>query len=166
MNDDQAAESISNKPQGRRLWTWLIHCDDGETLAYSTIHVARLLRNLLETIIAIHENPFPRHQGALTTTEEKDLGLMRRSLVHVFRHLSKCNEAQKKLQPITTFPIRTGLQNIDGTEITATDAPSLLFYYLFDDWHTTYSLVAKQEHQYGKELDRVVGMMLSIHDQS
>lgn len=123
-----------------------------------------MLKLPLATIIAIHENPFPRHQGALTNTQKKDLGLIRRNLVHVFRHLSKCHEAQGELQAISTFPIRTGLQNIDGTEITASDAPSLLFYYLFDDWLTSYSLVAKQEHQYGRELDRVVGMMLSTRN--
>ncbi|KAL8822553.1 MAG: hypothetical protein Q9191_006710 [Dirinaria sp. TL-2023a] len=30
VNDIPNEDHMSNKPQGRRLWTWLIHCDDGE----------------------------------------------------------------------------------------------------------------------------------------
>lgn len=38
LNDDQAANSISNKPEGRRLWTWLIHCYDG-----AVFHIQQLM---------------------------------------------------------------------------------------------------------------------------
>ncbi len=55
-----------------------------------------------------------------------------------------------------SLPIRSGLLDIQGSSLTSSDAPSLLFYYLFDDWFTSYSLVAKQEHQYGKQLGLLV----------
>ena len=32
------------------------------------------------------------------------------------------------------------------------DAPSLLFFYLFDDWYTTYSLVVRRQDKYGEKL--------------
>lgn len=81
---------------------------------------------------------------------------MRRNMVNVARQLSKSNEAWRERHPITTLPIRWGLLHIEGSVISSSDAPSLLFYYLFDDWYTSYSLVAKQEHQYGKQLDILV----------
>ena len=37
-----------------------------------------------------------------------------------------------------------------------TEVPSLLFYYLFDDWYASYSLVSRSEHQYGKQLEQLV----------
>lgn len=125
LNDDDPEELISNKPQGRRLWTWLIHCDDG-------------------TIIAVHENPYPSRQGELSEMQINSVGYMRRNLVTVIKQLSKSNENWRQQHPIQTLALRLGLQNIEGTEITASDAPSLLFYYLFDDWQTSYSLVAKK----------------------
>lgn len=36
------------------------------------------------------------------------------------------------------------------------DGPSLLLYYLFDDWMTSYSLVARKEQQFGVELGELV----------
>lgn len=113
-----------------------------------------------ETIIAIHENPYPQRQGDLSAEQHDSIGGIRRNLLNVVRQLSKSNEEWRKRHPVTTLPIRWGLQNIEGSEISAADAPSLLFYYLFDDWHTSYSLVSKQEHQYGKQLGVLVGFQL------
>ena len=81
---------------------------------------------------------------------------MRRNLVNVFKNLSKSNDEWRRQNPIMTLPIRSGLLKIKEGEEIASDAPSLLFFYLFDDWYTTYSLVAKQEHQYGKQLGQLV----------
>ena len=54
------------------------------------------------------------------------------------------------------LPVRSGLlKNKEGDEVVS-DAPSLLFFYIFDDWYTSYSLVARKEHQYGKQLGRLV----------
>ena len=42
------------------------------------------------------------------------------------------------------------------SSVTDEDSPSLLLYYLFDDWYTSYSLVARSKHHYGRQLDKVV----------
>lgn len=71
--------------------------------------------------------------------------------MNVFRQLSKANKVQS---PILTLPFRIGAQALDNTP--ETNPASLLFYYLFDDWHTTYSLVARREHRYGEQLEELV----------
>ena len=81
---------------------------------------------------------------------------MRRNLKNVFLQLSKSNDAVRENNPMMALPIRSGLQDTNETDVTARDAPSLLFHYLFDDWYTTYSLVAKKEHQYGEKLSSLV----------
>jgi hypothetical protein len=110
----------------------------------------------LGTIITIHENPFPNRQGGLDAAQQQSTENMRRNLMIVFRQLSTVNDEWRKKNPIMSLPIRSGLLDIQGSPLTSFDAPSLLFYYLFDDWFTSYSLVAKQEHQYGKQLGLLV----------
>lgn len=45
----------------------------------------------------------------------------------------------------------------DSTEdFVVENGPSLLLYYLFDDWYSSYSLVARREHHYGAELNDLV----------
>lgn len=63
----------------------------------------------------------------------------------------------REQNPINVLPIRSGLIKTKEGDLEVSDAPSLLFHYLFDDWYTSYSLVAKQEHQYGKKLGELVG---------
>ena len=59
------------------------------------------------------------------------------------------------------LPLRT--KSISGTNggdngeyARPTDIPSLLFYYIFDDWAMSYSLVARREHRYSAELENLV----------
>ncbi|THC98774.1 hypothetical protein EYZ11_001753 [Aspergillus tanneri] len=52
----------------------------------------------------------------------------------------------------------------DQASIKQEDGPSLLFYYIFDDWISTYALVAKREHAYGVELDELRERMLKRPD--
>ena len=133
MNESTDENRMNNKPQGRRLWTWLILCNDG-------------------TVISIHENPFPGRHGSLDRRQQETVTNMRRNLWIVFKQLSKVNDAWRHQNAIMSLPIRSGLQSIEGNDISISDSPSLLLYYLFDDWYTSYSLVSKQEHQYGKQL--------------
>ena len=147
---------MSNKPQGRRLWTWLIHCDDGEACPF----LQKTLLSLgIGTIISIHENPFPNQEKIYDESQQRLIINMRRNLFTVFKQLSKVNDSWRMENPIMSLPVRSGLQNIDGIEIDTSDSPSLLFYYLFDDWYSSYSLVAKQEHQYGKQLGYLVSAL-------
>lgn len=133
VTKDPNEDHISNKPEGRRLWTWLILCDD-------------------DTIISIHENPFPNRQADLDSHQQNIVTNMRRNLWIVFKQLSKVNDTWRMENAIMSLQIRPGLQTLDDNETSSSESSSLLFYYLFDDWYTSYSLVSKQEHQYGKQL--------------
>ena len=88
--------------------------------------------------------------------EKGSLGNIRRNLHNVFMQLSEVNHERRRNNPINTLDIRPGLRSNQSSDITIADSPSLLFYYLFDDWYTTYALVAKSEHQYAMELEKLV----------
>ena len=123
------------KPEGKRIWTRLILCDDG-------------------TIVSIYENPFP---GNIQDDAEV-LKIVRRNALNVFHHLSKlCKSDEHRNSPMTT-QIRNFDHSIQPDN--GKDSASLMLYYLFDDWITTYGLVAKREHPYGAELDRIRGRMV------
>ena len=113
----------------------------------------------LGTIISIHENPFPNHRGCLESKDHAILKLIRRNLLSIFQQLSTASDPSRSNNPIMTVPLRSGLQVVKGSEIVPSDGPSLMFYYLFDDWLTSYSLVARQEHQYGAQLGRLVSIL-------
>lgn len=135
-DDDLARSRSDNNPEGARTWTWLVLCDDG-------------------TIISIYENPFPGHQGALDDQEKERLERIRRNLLNVFMQLSQVNDAHRRENPIYTLDIRPGLESNQTSNINISDSPGLLFYYLFDDWYTSYALVSKEEHQYAKLLEKL-----------
>lgn len=57
---------------------------------------------------------------------------------------------------MTLLPIRTRLGNTpEETAHRDSDAPGLLFYYLFENWHNSYTLVTRKESRYGVELSKV-----------
>ncbi|KAK4695245.1 hypothetical protein P7C71_g2470, partial [Lecanoromycetidae sp. Uapishka_2] len=135
-DDDHDADTSEsdNNPKGVRNWTWLVLCDDG-------------------TVISVYENPFPDHQGPLDNNRKDRLERIRRNLLNVFMQLSKVNDKHRRENPIHTLDIRPGLESNQTSNITIADSPGLLFYYLFDDWYTSYALVSKEEHQYAKLLE-------------
>lgn len=92
----------------------------------------------------------------MTAKQERLLSVIRRNLLNVFKQLSKVNDDHRKHNPINTLDIRPSLLSNQSSNITIADSPSLLFYYLFDDWYTSYALVAKSEHQYAMELEKLV----------
>ena len=151
----EAHVHADNKPKGARTWTWLVLCDDGEALQYMR-KFTRGLHVILGTIISIYEDPLPGHQGSLDAKGHGRLLIMRRNLLNVFKQLSKVNDAHRTANPIHTLDIRPGLLSNQTSDTTIADSPGLLFYYLFDDWYTTYSLVAKREHQYAVLLEKLV----------
>lgn len=114
------------------------------------------------TIVSIQENPFPNHRGALSSKQKTILYLMRRNLLNIFQQLSKAKDQRSRENHIMTIPVRPGLQDVTSNEISPSDAPSLLFHYLFDDWLTSYSLVARKEHQYSMQLEVLVSSALLI----
>jgi hypothetical protein len=110
----------------------------------------------------MHENPFPMGQAGLSSGEEHERhgALMYRgqSLLNSFEQLSKCNDPRKSLNPFMTLGIRSGVQATDGT---LSDAPGLLFYYLFDDWYSAYGLVIRDANQYALNLKKLVSSALT-----
>lgn len=83
---------------------------------------------------------------------------IRRNLINVFCQLSRVTERRRIHREIETVQIRFSFEDPNNGEppVTDADAPSLLLYYLFDDWYMTYALVARSEHQYGVQLDKIV----------
>jgi hypothetical protein len=126
-------QAKSEKPAGKRVWTWLVLCND-------------------HTLISIHENPFPFEE---VPPSQYTLSI-RNNLVNVFKQLSK-SSVHESHNPIMTVNIRQGLHGHEGDEsqVSEDSGPSLLFYYLFDDWYTSYALVARYDHQYGKYLENI-----------
>ncbi|MCJ1389178.1 hypothetical protein MMC18_002033 [Xylographa bjoerkii] len=142
--DPEATQKNQNRPAGKRVWMWLVLCDDG-------------------TVISIHENAYPNHD-ALDHDEQRNLGIIRYNLRNVFCQISNANESNLQ-NPLETLPIRSPSLKTDGQpHASAADVPSLLFYYLFDDWYTSYSLVARKEHQYGTQLELLRARMFTTAD--
>jgi len=128
-----------NKPEGKRIWCWLVLCDDG-------------------TVISIYENPFPQ-----TAPIEMILKTVRRNVLNVFYHLSIACNTPENLSSLMTVQIRNFEQPNQPVEGSSSmEVASKLLYYLFDDWITTYGLVAKKEHPYGTKLEELRGGMLDV----
>jgi hypothetical protein len=85
----------------------------------------------------------------------------RRNIQLIFAGVSKQHSPASENDPLVTIRVRpfhdTGP---DYAAIKQEDGPSLLFFYIFDDWVSSYALVAKREHTYGVALDRLVGPSL------
>jgi hypothetical protein len=117
-----------------------------------------LLTPLIGTVITIHEDPTRERVGARFDDEKdptrvKDDSIMYSHFMDVFAQLANPERDVTTQNPMTILPIRKG-RNFDDSALATW--PSLLFYYLFDDWFTGYSLVARKNHQYGVRLDRLV----------
>lgn len=87
---------------------------------------------------------------------------MRRNVCSIFKGVSKQHEATSESDSLVTIRVRN-FQDSTAPEqgsIKQEDSPSLLFYYIFDDWFSSYGLIAKREHAYGGSLDELVGSSL------
>ncbi|KAL5114679.1 hypothetical protein ACEQ8H_007412 [Pleosporales sp. CAS-2024a] len=129
-------------PHGKRVWNWLLLCED-------------------KTVISVSEDPFPfTNASNLSAADLKLLYTTRRNLVNVFRQLTKAPTPLHDAALIQ-LPIRQRVGHSDEeTAHRTSDAPGLLFYYLFEDWGTTFNLISKREHGYAAELDRLRQEML------
>ena len=138
--DRASKDPQQSKPPGKRLWTWLVLCDDG-------------------TVISIFENPFPGITN-LSADQARALSLTRKNVDNAFRHLSEAADGGRKENFMSALNVRARLPEPKGQALDqVTDGPSLLFYYLFDDWRTTYALVAQKANQYGSQLLELRGQM-------
>ena len=72
----------------------------------------------------------------------------------MFSQISTVNNVPN---PMMNLPLRSPkLKKDDKPHACQSDVPSLLFYYLFDDWYASYSLVSRSGHQYGNQLEQLV----------
>lgn len=115
----------------------------------------------LGTIISMHETP-PLTIEGMPPSDEQSMAILRRNLINVFRQLSKADDPERVTNPMMTLPLRSGSQTLNGGDISNSDVPCLLFYYLFDDWLTSYSLVAREEHQYRAQLEKLVNWLDTV----
>jgi hypothetical protein len=134
---NETNENGRDLPQGKRLWNWLILCDDG-------------------TIISIQENPFPGG-NVLQSDQLKVQDIVRRNVRFIFSGVSKQHLTMSESDSLVTIRVRH-FNDIgpDQANIKQEDGPSLLFYYIFDDWVSSYGLIAKREHKYGVALEELV----------
>jgi hypothetical protein len=90
-------------------------------------------------------------------------------VVHNPTEFSQCRQLTKAPTPLadaalTQLPIRHRIgHSEEETAHRPTDTPGLLFYYLFEDWGTTFSLISRSEEGYSAELDRLVSSHTSRH---
>lgn len=125
-------------PNCTRIWTWLIICSDN-------------------TVISINEDPFPFAGENLTILQQRILCETKRNLINVLRSLSTAHDLPLLAHnPLTLLPIRMRLGSTAyETAHRSSDVPGLLFYYLFENWHNSYTLVTRKESRYGLELDQL-----------
>jgi hypothetical protein len=110
------------------------------------------------TVISIYEDAYPGVRP-LSKHQNEVVKVARRNLVNVFCELSKCPTARARRTAMSTLQLRVGTSPLhpdDTLDAVVDDTPGMLFYYLFDDWSSSYGLVARKEYQYGAELDRMV----------
>lgn len=135
VKDGEYSTDDTRLPHAIRLWTFLIVCEDN-------------------TVISINEDPFPLSDGRLDLLQQRILHGTRRNLVDIFRSLSKVDEdALMDEKPLTLYPIRVRLGGSTSEDaVCSPDMPGLLFYYLFENWHNSYSLITRRESRYATEL--------------
>ncbi|TAQ89005.1 hypothetical protein B7494_g2683 [Chlorociboria aeruginascens] len=107
-------DSLAEEGKQRRLWSWLVLCDDN-------------------TVISLHEDASPvNHAG--------DLKSMRGNTLSVFSQLSR--HGHHNADPISMQTVRQVL-DLDAAQANpGIEGASNLFYYLFDDWRAVYATIA------------------------
>ncbi|KAH8697412.1 hypothetical protein BGW36DRAFT_167682 [Talaromyces proteolyticus] len=132
---DRAISNGKGLPDGKRLWSWIILCDDG-------------------TIISLQENPFPGPYKPNVQEEQAILGAARRNIISIFSGASKYHASRFDSESLVTVRVRHFSDTEqDEASIKQEDGPSLIVYYLFDDWVSSYGLVSRREHMYGAMLE-------------
>ncbi|KAF8252630.1 hypothetical protein K440DRAFT_631497 [Wilcoxina mikolae CBS 423.85] len=119
-DEEEVFDTGDYNPEGKRVWSWLILCDDG-------------------TVISIQE---PLGPGM----NPSDVLTIRRNMLTVFRSLSLSPAAKASSAKADNSAVGSGMDDLPFRRHQAQSenvhgGPSLLFYYLFDDWISTYSFV-------------------------
>lgn len=119
----------NNKPPGIRIWSSLLICDDG-------------------TVVSVFQRPDIDNPEAHAAA--------RRNALNVFKHLSKQHNHDSALDALMKVGVRWYERSKKSDDASyATEAASLLFYYLFDDWLTAYALIAQRSNPYRTGLEKL-----------
>jgi hypothetical protein len=115
------------------------------------------------TVVTIHENPFPfSHLPSITdeSVEGRSIAIIRRNIWRIFKQIARAkSEDESDKNPVMSLRVREYLPPGHAKVTQACrDAPSLLFYYIFDDWYAAYNLVAQKGHQYEIRLEQLVSI--------
>ena len=140
----QEKEEVEDKPKGQRIWTSLLFCYDN-------------------TVISVFERPQRSDFGAQEIYNEV-IAASTQHVANIFRHLSRNTPPDFGSSPLMTVNIRPDLPSASTENTTAHRTPdlaSLLFYYLFDDWASTFKLIANFEHPYRETLNKLRKSMFS-----
>ncbi|RDW88942.1 hypothetical protein BP6252_00974 [Coleophoma cylindrospora] len=108
-------ESIVAPDAHRRLWSWLVLCDDRDT------------------VISLHEDP-----GEVEDITETPR--LRDNVLSVFRQLSQ--HGHKDADPVSMQSVRQALPE-SPSDSAGVEGASNLFYYLFDDWRAVYASLSR-----------------------
>ena len=130
-------KDVPSKPNATRIWSALLICDDG-------------------TVVSTFEAPNSISQDLLT--------VLRRNQVNIFLHLSRLHThwiSQNVLMQVNIRPLRHSKGDTDTKPFDVLEASSLLFYYLFDDWFATYSLISGRDHPYRERLELLRQKMMT-----
>lgn len=134
--DHAQEEQLDDRPGGKRVWNWILLSDD-------------------KTVVTIQEDTFSHAGSPLSFHELKSMETVRRNVLNVFRQCSKVCISTETMP----LPLRHRLGDSDEeTMHRATDVPGLLFFYLFADEISTYSLIVRREHRYTVELNTIVSI--------
>ncbi|THW92398.1 hypothetical protein D6D15_03169 [Aureobasidium pullulans] len=129
----------TDRPTGHRIWTSLLLCDDG-------------------TVFSIFEDP-------PVGSNDELIHNIRWYVLDIFQQ-----QSHRHSSPPSSSLGRVTVRPTDATQPATheamTEMTSLLFYYLFDDWLTSYSLIAQRDHLYRAELEEIRTRMFKAADVS
>ncbi|THW87198.1 hypothetical protein D6D17_08998 [Aureobasidium pullulans] len=129
----------TDRPTGHRIWTSLLLCDDG-------------------TVFSIFEDP-------PVGSNDELIHNIRWYVLDIFQQ-----QSHRHSPPPSSSLGRVTVRPTDATQPATheamTEMTSLLFYYLFDDWLTSYSLIAQRDHLYRAELEEIRTRMFRAADVS
>lgn len=137
MSEPKEGESLfaGDLPDARRVWHWIILCDDN-------------------MVVSITESTAPSPSSVRSAAPA-----LRDNIRNVFRQLSKAN-VHPEQSSISVVPIRM----IMDREKSTSSGAGLLLYYLFDDWQSTFALLARRDNAYSTRLNETRQSMMKKAD--
>lgn len=129
MPDNSHTHAAPSQPFGMRMWTSTIVGNDG-------------------TIVSIVEDmpKFTRRD-----TLERAAEVIRQNIINIFRNLSLSTTPVNPATTLSFVEVRSFLDGEDQNGVR--DATSMLCYYIFDDWYSTFDLITGKNNPYRRRLE-------------